>query len=542
MLVQALETHAQLRRAASLVMGRKQAALAQSTSCVSLTAADGRMLDRWVEDADFLVRLDRMNAVAGVSIAESVTGTSSSTITLETERPYSVAGPEHFSDVWLPYTSSSALIRHPLTRQVLGTVNLSVSYTHTSPVLLSWITDVASDIERAILEAASGRERWLLESFLTARHASRHPVICLDDGTVISNAVAVRALSPADLAVLWEHASRCLRQDVRIAEVSLANGRRAVLDMTAVLDGDQAFGAVVHVRPMAGPRPRQPENATGSGTAPPLPNLVGRSPAWRQLCADVHAAGNARTRLVAGGPGSGKLAVCVAGAAREPVVFDAARPEYQSLGGWEAALRRAARIRDRTIVLRHLDRLTTSRIQLTCAFAAQATENGIRVDATVTTGHGSSAHALLSDWFDTVIAVPDLADRLEDLPLLLDTLSTRVVRADRRPVRWLPDAVQTLARVGWSRNIRSLENVVAQVLAEKRFPEISARDLPPGIRTRAARRELTGLERVEANAIIVALRDARGNKREAAANLGIARSTLYRKVRALGIDLGSWNF
>ena len=47
------------------------------------------------------------------------------------------------------------------------------------------------------------------------------------------------------------------------------------------------------------------------------------------------------------------------------------------------------------------------------------------------------------------------------------------------------------------------------------------------------------LEQTEALAIMNALRAAGGNKNKAALSLGIARSTLYRKVRALGLDLSA---
>ena len=43
-------------------------------------------------------------------------------------------------------------------------------------------------------------------------------------------------------------------------------------------------------------------------------------------------------------------------------------------------------------------------------------------------------------------------------------------------------------------------------------------------------------------AITEALQSAQGNKLEAAQQLGIARSTLYRRMRTLGIDLTEANY
>ena len=47
--------------------------------------------------------------------------------------------------------------------------------------------------------------------------------------------------------------------------------------------------------------------------------------------------------------------------------------------------------------------------------------------------------------------------------------------------------------------------------------------------------KLGGLERAEREAIIDALRDSGGNKVHAAAALGISRTTLYSRIKALGI-------
>ena len=49
------------------------------------------------------------------------------------------------------------------------------------------------------------------------------------------------------------------------------------------------------------------------------------------------------------------------------------------------------------------------------------------------------------------------------------------------------------------------------------------------------------LQRSERESVLDALSVSHGNKKAAAGQLGIARSTLYRKMRALGIDEKRWD-
>ena len=52
------------------------------------------------------------------------------------------------------------------------------------------------------------------------------------------------------------------------------------------------------------------------------------------------------------------------------------------------------------------------------------------------------------------------------------------------------------------------------------------------------RQRLTRLETLERDAIVEALRECRGNRIQAAAALGMSRSTLYRRLRAFGLEPG----
>jgi sigma-54 dependent transcriptional regulator, acetoin dehydrogenase operon transcriptional activator AcoR len=123
------------------------------------------------------------------------------------------------------------------------------------------------------------------------------------------------------------------------------------------------------------------------------------------------------------------------------------------------------------------------------------------------------------------VEIPPLRTRPEDVgPIAAALLGPRRLR---------PEALQLLERLPWPGNVREL----AAVLRATRGAEIGVEDLPADLLAQAARVPTTGLQRVEAEAIARALAGCGGNKLEAARALGISRSTLYRKLRAYGLDL-----
>ncbi len=123
------------------------------------------------------------------------------------------------------------------------------------------------------------------------------------------------------------------------------------------------------------------------------------------------------------------------------------------------------------------------------------------------------------------VEIPPLRTRPEDIgPIAASILGDRRLR---------PEALQLLERLPWPGNVREL----AIALHATSAPSIGVGDLPPELRALAARVPTTGLQRLEAEAIARALAGCGGNKLEAARALGISRSTLYRKLRAYGLDL-----
>ena len=137
--------------------------------------------------------------------------------------------------------------------------------------------------------------------------------------------------------------------------------------------------------------------------------------------------------------------------------------------------------------------------------------------------------------------LPGLAQRREDVPLLVDHLIAKYNRLQGKDIAGVSD--QVLARLmehDYPGNVRELENIIEQAFVLCRGGMIELNHLPPELRPTAGRGVAEGqplsLDAIEKLFIAETLQRRNGNRKLAARDLGINVSTLYRKIKTLGID------
>jgi DNA-binding NtrC family response regulator len=133
--------------------------------------------------------------------------------------------------------------------------------------------------------------------------------------------------------------------------------------------------------------------------------------------------------------------------------------------------------------------------------------------------------------------LPDLAERREDIPLLAHHfLAQECARVRRKPLRIAPATLDLLQGYQWPGNVREFRNVITRAVALAHGGEIRPHHLPQEIRAvnpvvgATWWRGETALADLERQAILHALREAQGNRVQAARLLGISERSLYRKL------------
>jgi PAS domain S-box-containing protein len=141
--------------------------------------------------------------------------------------------------------------------------------------------------------------------------------------------------------------------------------------------------------------------------------------------------------------------------------------------------------------------------------------------------------------------LPPLRSRKEDIPLLADHFVARFNRRQGRHVAGLtPDAVGLLMMHDFPGNVRELENIIERAFVLCGAGRIDTAHLPAELTgagqpaPASAAENLAARRRsAEARAIQDALAACGYNRQQAARALGLHKSTLFRKIRALGIAL-----
>jgi formate hydrogenlyase transcriptional activator len=140
------------------------------------------------------------------------------------------------------------------------------------------------------------------------------------------------------------------------------------------------------------------------------------------------------------------------------------------------------------------------------------------------------------------VALPALRERPEDIPRLVRHFTQRFARRMGRRIETIPSAVMdALVRYPWPGNIRELQNVIerAVILSPGASLQVPPGDLQPTTtQAPAPTSAAVTLAEAEREHILGALRETGwvlGGPEGAAVRLGMKRSTLYKKIKKLGI-------
>ncbi len=141
------------------------------------------------------------------------------------------------------------------------------------------------------------------------------------------------------------------------------------------------------------------------------------------------------------------------------------------------------------------------------------------------------------------LELPPLRQRKEDIPLLVEQFIARFNKLQGKQVRGIsPEALALLMAHRWPGNIRELENVIERAFILCGDAAIDMAHLPAELTMFAATDHQDGTMRMahdtlDSQAIQAALKRNQYNRLATARELGIHKTTLFRKIKKLGINL-----
>jgi len=140
------------------------------------------------------------------------------------------------------------------------------------------------------------------------------------------------------------------------------------------------------------------------------------------------------------------------------------------------------------------------------------------------------------------ISLPPLRERREDIPLLTDHFIGHFNLLQKKNIVGIEaEAMSVLMEYDWPGNIRELANIIERAFILCKGDFIERKHLPENISgagDAACAVPARSLRDVEAQFLLSALRENNGNRALTARKLGIHKSTLYRRLKALGLGPG----
>ena len=515
-----VDPNSRLLRAAAPVLDQISQQIVDTGFCVLLADRDGRIVASLRADDRRIRRaVERLGVVNGSLLGEDCAGTNAVGTPLEVGHSIVIHGEEHYLDSFKGISCYGQPVIHPVTRRVEGILDMTGAGARANPLFAPFLARAAADIETRLLEGSKASEQRLFSAFQRVPNRNHVAVAAIGDDFLLTNRTAMDLLATADHVSLRSLAVDLAPDQSRLVTVHLVSGAQATVkvDRVSGANGGALFTIQEADRPERAAIPRSRDHRLSHS---------------ERLQEELQ---RARRRVdalsISGEPGTGRT-TAVADVVGETSVswFNATSIAFDGTEAWTSRLIQAIRERD-AVVIEQIELLPASVLPIISDLVA-AEEGSPRI--ILTSGPISDlppAIAGVATRCPTRIHLAPLRERHAEIAELAQSILAGLAPG----YRLAPNAVEALAAAQWSGNIAELKVVLRSAVDASSSPRIDVPDLPEDYRVTARAARLGGRERAERQAIAEALKSCGGNKSHASAQLGISRSTLYARMRALDV-------
>ncbi len=559
--------------------------LLESESLVIVTDASGVILDVH-GNTELVAAAVQKNVAAGFDWSECAAGTNAIATALVLERPCIVRTAEHYCESAKIWDCATAPIKDLTDGEILGVLDIASVGELSSSHALGYAITAAQQIEHALYSIALGRTITLLSWYrgIESRYQA-YPALLLDPKgrVIVANKQVYEALgsAPEALAIMDDKpivADDCDFQIDELLRYEWASEGTKVHD-------NLGWGGGIAILSITSPRSRTgPDRNITSKRAIPaeFTHIITSDPIFLE-CIDVAArmAKSPAPVLLTGETGSGKelFAAAIHASSNvsngpfipvncgtlskelavsellgyEPGAFTGASPKghagkFEQANGGTIFLDEVGELNADVQVqlLRVLQdnivvRVGGDRERRTNARVIAATNRNLEAEA--------EAGRFRMDLYYRLkvlnLGLPPLRERSGDVELLTDRFVRRLHEHYGLGLKTVSQTLlRAMQRYHWPGNVRELNGVVERMYILSRNPALTLQDLPDDISQLVADSrepesvDNTGsqLTQIEAEAIRSTLSHSNLNLTDIAAQLGISRTTLYRRMKSYGIE------
>ncbi len=524
----------------------------ESGHVLTLFAADGLMLSS-AGAPGTLDLLREIHFTPGSVWDESLVGTNGPGTALALHRPVHVIGAEHFCEAWHPWHCAAVPLFDPRSQRLLGALDISGHQSHVSAYAFGMAQALGRLVEQALALRFQSQRQRLVARFgeLVARYPADTIVAVDTEGCIVAAHPLAASAVPLDHVKLHPGTSAApVTESGALLGVCYVN--RAAPSSRKSVRPSQSKGPRYRLEDLQGNHPlltdaRRLVQIASANLLPVL--LLGESGVGKEVAAQAIHTESVRASAPFVAVNCGAIAKELVESELFGYVSDAfsGANRHGSRGKIEAA-------RGGTLFLDEIGELplatqavllrVLSEDQFTPVGGTEPRSADVRVIAATNRDLPTelAAGRFRADLYYRLnvipIALPPLRLRGADIPALCERFLSQAAAETQRRVSLHPDVMAAFARYAWPGNVRELENLIRRLSAVSRAAVVELNDLPPHFREsmRPGVPSLPAPESDDPHKLkLVKVIAAARTMAEAAAMLGVTRSTLYRQLERFGL-------